>query len=180
MTFTTRVCKPSVLNRGEAPQGSVRSLPRKDMKMKNSKTLLLDYLASVRDPERAASLFAEDGVFELPFLRSLGVEPRYAGRREITALVRKLLELYPNFAFTPDETRILIETPEKTFAEYVSHARAAGTGRMAHHLFTGYLVAEAGEIKLLRETFNPLTMAQAQLPNGVTDMGPPGNEVHSF
>src|SRR5258708_334658 len=64
----------------------------------------------------ALSLFADDGVFELPFLRSLGVEPRYAGRREITALVRKLLEIYPNFAFAPDDTRILIETPEKTFA----------------------------------------------------------------
>ena len=62
--------------------------------MKDSKALLLDYLASVRDPERGASLFADDGVFELPFLRSLGVEPRYTGRREITALVHKLLEIY--------------------------------------------------------------------------------------
>jgi hypothetical protein len=76
------------------------------MKMKDSKALLLDYLASVRDPARAASLFADDGVFELPFLRSLGVEPRYTGRSEITALVRKLLEIYPNFAFAPDDTRI--------------------------------------------------------------------------
>ena len=148
--------------------------------MKSSKALLLDYLASVRDPERAASLFADDGVFELPFLRSLGVEPRYTGRREITALVHKLLEIYPNFAFAPDDTRILIETPEKTFAEYVAHAHAAATGRMLHHLFTGYLVAEAGEIKLLRETFNPLAMAQAQLPNGVADIGRPGDEVYSF
>jgi hypothetical protein len=95
------------------------------MKMKDSKTLLLNYLASVRDPERAASLFADDGVFELPFLRSLGVEPRYTGRGEITALVRKLLEIYPNFAFAPDDTRILIETPDKTFAEYVGRGRAA-------------------------------------------------------
>ena len=148
--------------------------------MKDSKALLLEYLASVRDPERAASLFAEDGVFELPFLRSLGIEPRYIGRREIAALVRKLLELYPNFVFAPGEIRVLIETPEKTFAEYVAHARAAATGRTAHHLFTGYLVAEAGEIKLLRETFNPLTMAQAQLPNGAADVGQPGDEVHAF
>jgi len=151
-----------------------------DIKMKDSKSLLLDYLASVRDPERAASLFAEDGVFELPFLRSLGIEPRYAGRDEIAGLVRQLLTLYPNFAFAPDDIRILIETPEKTFAEYVAHARAAATGRTVHHLFTGYLVAEAGEIKLLRETFNPLAMAQAQLPNGAADIGPPGDEVHSF
>jgi hypothetical protein len=119
-------------------------------------------------------------VFELPFLRSLGVEPRYIGRREISALVRKLLEIYPNFAFAPHDTRILIETPDKTFAEYVGRGRAAATGRTAHHLFTGYLVAEAGRIKLLRESFNPLTMAQAQLPNGVADIGPPGDEVHSF
>jgi hypothetical protein len=143
------------------------------MKVKDSKALLLDYLASIRDPERAASLFADDGVFELPFLRSLGVEPRYTGRREIAGLV--LLELYPDFAFAPDDTSILIETPEKTFAEYQAHARAAATGRTAHHLFTGYLVAEAGKIKLLRESFNPLTMAQAQLPNGVADIGPPGD-----
>ena len=148
--------------------------------MKDSKTLLLNYLASVRDPERAASFFADDGVFELPFLRSLGVEPRYKGRREITTLVHKLLEIYPNFAFAPDDTRILIETPEKTFAEYVAHARAAATGRTLHQLFTGYLVAEASEIKLLRESFNPLAQAQAQLPNGVVDIQPPGDEVHSF
>ena len=148
--------------------------------MKDSKALLLEYLASVRDPEHAASLFANDGVFELPFLRSLGVEPRYTGRREINMLVHKLLELYPNFTFAPDDTRVLIETPEKTFAEYVAHARAAATGRTAHLLFTGYLVAQAGEIMLLRETFNPLAMAQAQLPNGAADIGPPGDEVHSF
>ena len=152
----------------------------KEMKMKGSKALLLEYLASIRDPARAASLFADDGAFELPFLRSLGVEPRYTGRREITALLQQLLKLYPDFAFAPDETRILIETPEKTFAEYVAHAHAAATGRMLHHLFTGYLLAEAGEIKLLRETFNPLAMAQAQLPNGVADIGRPGDEVHSF
>ena len=92
----------------------------------------------------------------------------------------QLLKLYPNFAFARDDIHILIETPQKTFAEYVAHARAAATGRTVHHLFTGYLVAKAGEIKLLRETFNPLAMAQAQLPNGVADIGPPGDEVHSF
>jgi uncharacterized protein len=68
------------------------------MKMKDSKTLLLDYLALVRDPEHAASLFAEDGVFELPFLRSLGAAPRHTGRGEIAGLIYQLLKLYPNFA----------------------------------------------------------------------------------
>jgi hypothetical protein len=159
-----------------------KELKMKDSKAKtkNSKALLLDYLASVRDPEHAASLFAEDGAFELPFLRSLGVPPRHTGRREIAGLIHQLLKLYPNFAFGPDDTRVLIETPEKTFAEYVGHGRAAATGRTLHQLFTGYLVAEAGEIKLLRESFNPLAMAQAQLPHGAADIPPPGDEVHSF
>ena len=86
----------------------------------------------------------------------------------------------PNFAFSPDDTRILIETPDRTFAESVGSERAAATGRTAHHLFIGYLVAEAGRIELLRESFNPLTTARAQLPNGVADIGPPGDQVHSF
>jgi len=148
--------------------------------VKDSKALLLEYLASIRDPERAAPLFANDGAFELPFLRSLGVGARYTGRREIAGLLRQLLKLYSNFAFAPDDIHVLIETPEKTFAEYVAHARAAATGRTLHQLFTGYLVAEASEIKLLRESFNPLAQAQAQLPNGVVDIQPPGDEVHSF
>jgi uncharacterized protein len=50
------------------------------MKVKDSKALLLEYLASIRDPERAASMFADDGAFELPFLRSLGIASRYIGR----------------------------------------------------------------------------------------------------
>jgi uncharacterized protein len=150
------------------------------MNMKDSKTLLLEYLASVRNPERAASLFAEDGVMELPFLRSLGVEPRHSGRDEIAGLIHQLLKLYPDFAFGPHDTRVLIETPEKTLAEYVGHGRAAATGRTLHQLFSGYLEAKDGEIKLLRESFNPLAMAQAQLPHGAADIPPPGDEVHSF
>src|SRR5882672_5546893 len=116
MTFETALASLDDLtpeDRASLEVWFVRSLGLEDVKMKHSKALLLDYLASVRDPERAASLFADDGVFELPFLRSLGVEPRYRGRREIAALVHKLLEIYPDFAFAPDDTRILIETPEK-------------------------------------------------------------------
>ena len=146
----------------------------------NSKTLLLKYLASIGDPDRAAALFAEDGALELPFLRSLGVEPRYTGRSEIAACLRQLRKLYPDVAFAPKDTTVLIETPEKTLAEYVAHMTAAATGRLLHQLFTGYLVAEAGEIKLLRESFNPLAMAQAQLPTGAAAIGAPSNEVHAF
>ncbi len=65
----------------------------------------------------------------------------------------------------------------------MGHTRAPlRPGERSHHLFTGYLVARGGEIKLLRETFNPLAIAQAQLANGFAfaDIGPPGEEVNSF
>src|SRR5260370_11785970 len=148
--------------------------------MKDSKALLLKYLGSIGDRDGAAALFAEDGALELPFWRSIGVGARYAGRREIATCLHQLRKLYPDVAFAPKDINVLIETPDKTFAEYVTHMTAAATGRLLHHLFTGYLVAEAGEIKLLRESFNPLAMAQAQLPNGVADFPPPSHEVHSF
>ena len=148
--------------------------------MKDSKNLLLEYLASIRDPERAAALFAEDAAFELPFMRSLGVEAHHSGRRDIAAFLHQFVKLYPDVAFAPGDIRILIETPDKSLAEYVTHVTSAATGRRLHHLFTGYVVASAGEIKLLRESFNPLAMAQAQLPNGVADIGRPGAEVYSF
>jgi uncharacterized protein len=169
-----------LIGRTTLPTAHFNNKHWKEVSMKDSKALLLEYLASIRDPARAASLFASDGVFELPFLRSLGVGATYSGRRDIAALIQHLLELYPDFAFAPVDIRVLIDTPEKTYAEYVTHTTAAATGRKLHHLFTGYLVAEDGEIKLLRETFNVLAMAQAQLPNGVADLGPPSDEVHSF
>src|SRR6185369_15486022 len=111
MTFETIICKPRCpdatgtllatqrrrsMSAKEA-KGTivniVRSIRQKDTKLKDSKALLLEYLASIRDPEGAASLFAEDVVFELPFLRSLGVGPRYTGRGEIAALLHQLLKL---------------------------------------------------------------------------------------
>src|SRR5258707_906200 len=106
--------------------------------------------------------------------------PRDTGRSAIAACLRQLRNLYPDVAFAPNDTTVLIETPDKTLAEYVTHMTAASTGRLLHQLFTGYLVADAGEIKLLRESFNPLAMAQAQLPTGVAAIGAPGAEVHAF
>ena len=54
--------------------------------MKDAKEALLDYLSWFRDPEKAARLFAEDGILNCRPLSSLGVEPAVrrtgADRRE--------------------------------------------------------------------------------------------------
>ena len=87
--------------------------------------------------------------------------------------------LYPDFAFRPDDIKVLIETPEQVFAEYTAHTKAARTGRVLHHLFAGRLVSEKGRVKLLRESLNTVSAAQALNPNGVADLPRPGSEIFS-
>ncbi|MDX6463011.1 MAG: uncharacterized protein QOE55_6708 [Acidobacteriaceae bacterium] len=145
----------------------------------DAKTLLLEFLAAITHGQDAAALFAEDGAVELPFLHSVGIPWRHRGRRAISELQGSLGGLYLDFAFKPEDTRVLIDTPEQVFAEYMAHTTAAATGRTIHHLFAARLVAENGRIKLLRESLNPVAVAQALLPGGVKDLPDPERVIFS-
>ena len=114
--------------------------------MTDAKTLLLEFLAAVTRGQNAAALFAEDGAVELPFLHSLGIPWRHRGRQAISELQASLAGLYLDFAFKPEDTHVLIDTPEQVFAEYMAHPTVAATGRTVHHMFTGRLVAENGQL----------------------------------
>ena len=148
--------------------------------MKDAKCLLLELLAAIPDGEKIAPLFAEDGVVELPFLHSVGIEPRYKGRIAIAGFYDVVKQLYPDLVFKPEDIHVLIETPDQVFAEYIAHPAAATTGRRIHHMFAGRLVAEGGEIKLLRESLNVVAAAQALLSGGVADLPRPSDEIYSF
>jgi ketosteroid isomerase-like protein len=147
--------------------------------MKDAKTLLIEFLAAVTGGQIAANLFAEDGAVELPFLHSLGIPWRHQGRQAINDLQDSLAGLYRDFAFPPEDTHVLIDTPEQVFAEYMAHPTARATGRTVHHQFAGRLVAENGQIKLLRESLNPVAVAQALLPGGVKDLPDPEKVIFS-
>jgi ketosteroid isomerase-like protein len=101
--------------------------------MTDAKTLLLEFLAAVTRGQNAAALFAEDGAVELPFLHSLGIPWRHQGRQAISELQASFARLYLDFAFRPEDTHVLIDTPEQVFAEYMAHPTAAATGRTVHH-----------------------------------------------
>ena len=73
-------------------------------------------------------MFAEDGAVELPFLHSLGIPWRHRGRQAISELQDSLAGLYLDFAFKPEDTHVLIDTPEQVFAEYIAHPTARATG----------------------------------------------------
>src|SRR6202165_261259 len=183
-TGTSLRTRPRGKSQPAAFQCSARRFPpddrfRKANPMKDAKTLLLEFLAAVTHGQDAAALFAEDGAGELPFLHSLGIPWRHRGRRAISELQDSLAGLYLDFAFKPEDTHVLIDTPEQVFAEYIAHPTARATGRTVHHLFTGRLVAENGQIKLLRESLNPVAVAQALLPGGVKDLPDPEKVIFS-
>src|SRR5882672_12138795 len=143
--------------------------------MTNAKTLLIDLLAVIPDGDKSAAFFAEDGVLELPFLPT-----RHQGHAAIKEFYNYVGGvLYPDFRVKPEDTKVLIDTPDQVFAEYMVHTKAASTGRHVHLLFTGLLVAEKGKIKLLRESINTVANAQALNPNGAADIPPPNGEIFS-
>ena len=148
--------------------------------MNDPERLLMQYLLAFQDPEKAASVFAEDGVFEMPYFVSLGLDPRYEGRESIRGLISNVLELFPDFSIDADDVRVRIATPTQAFAEYVAHSTAAATGRRVHQLFFGLVEAKNGQITLLREALNTLASAQTLLPHGAADVAAPGNEVNAY
>ncbi len=79
----------------------------------------------------------------------------------------------------PEDTIVLIDTPEQVFAEYMAHTTARATGRALHYMFAARLVAENGLIKLVRESLNVVAAAQALLLGGVKDLPNPEKVIFS-
>jgi hypothetical protein len=79
--------------------------------MKNAKELMLEYTAfSIRDPKKAAEMFAEDGAFEMPYLATFGFPSEFRGRDAIAGFFQSVLDLYPGFQF--ENIKLLIDTPD--------------------------------------------------------------------
>jgi hypothetical protein len=57
--------------------------------MTDAKTLLLEVLAVIPDGDKVASLFAEDGAVELPFLHSASMPTRHQGRTQIRDFITR-------------------------------------------------------------------------------------------
>src|SRR6267142_6932139 len=136
--------------------------------MKNATERLEEFTTtSFRDPKQAAEMFTDDGAFEMPYLKSFGFPGRYEGREALAGFFRFVRELYPDMDL--DNITVMINTPEQAFAEYEFTAPSSKTGRTIHQLFFGRLVAEHGQIKLLRESINLVELALGVFPHGLAD-----------
>jgi len=143
--------------------------------MRNARELLEEFTASsFRDPKKAAGMFTEDGAFEMPYLESLGVPGRYEGREAIEGFFRFVRGVYPDMDL--ENVKVMIDTPEQAFAEYEFTAQSSKTGRTVHELVFGRLVAENGQIKLLREAANIAEIALGVFPNGLADYKVPSEQ----
>ena len=135
--------------------------------MKNAKELMLEYTASsIRDPKKAAEMFAEDGAFEMPYLTTFGIPSQYRGRDAIAGLFQSALDLYPGIRF--ENIKVLIDTPDQAFGEFETTTVSSKTGRSVHQLIFARLVAENGKIKLLREALNTFEVARATVQDSAS------------
>ena len=135
--------------------------------MKSAKQLLEAYIAGTAT--QSATLFAETGALELPYLADLGVEPRYQGPETIGAFLTFLHDkMYPGFKFV--DVKIYIDTPDQAFGEYTIHQKSGISGKHVHQRFFGHCVAENGKIILLREALNVLAAADGMFPGGIADV----------
>ena len=119
-----------------------------------ARELLLAYLSNARHPEKAAAVFAEDGILELPTIKV-----RVQGPAGVAGLLAGLLKKVPDFRF--GEPTFFIETPERVAAEYSVRAVVADTGKTYAQTYAGVLIAENGRIKLLREALDTAAAASA-------------------
>ena len=135
--------------------------------MRTARQLLLAFLEQVQQPEVTHELFADDGVYEAPYLESLGVPWRYRGRAEVAQHLDEIRELFPTLTF--HDFLIVADTPECVVAEYQFTTRSSRTGRMIHQLIVGRLEAADGKIQLLRESLNLMELALALYRRGLAD-----------
>jgi ketosteroid isomerase-like protein len=136
--------------------------------MKTAKELLLSYLEHINNPDIAIELFADDAVFELPYLASLSLPWQWKGREVIYNFLKNLPETFSNFHF--QNIRIHIDTPDQAFGEYDVNAIANLTGRPYPQTYMGRLVAENGKIKLIREALDMAIVAKGMFPDGLAHL----------
>ena len=150
------------------------SAERPDSQRPTARQLLNALLeTTVQQPEATHALFADDGVYEAPYLESLGLPWRYRGRREVAERLDAVRELFPQLAF--HDVEIVAETTGCVVAEYQFTTWSSRTERMIHQLIVGRLEAADGKITLLRESLNLVEMALALYPYGLADYNIPSD-----
>jgi uncharacterized protein len=124
--------------------------------------------------DRCVALFAEDGVFEFPYMPTIGIEARFQGHEAIRGVLELIRSHFPSFTLSNIEIHDL-KDGSGLFVEYHSKSFVDGGGKVYAQDYASHLVVGNGKIKLLREYLNIISSARALLPNGLPDVPAPTN-----
>jgi ketosteroid isomerase-like protein len=122
--------------------------------------------------DRCVDLFADDGVFELPYFPSIGMNSRFEGKEAVRGAFELIRSHFSSFTLSNIQIYELKEDA-CLFAEYHSDGFIDGTERVYAQDYASRLVVENGKIKLLREYLNIISTARMLLSNGLADVPEP-------
>jgi ketosteroid isomerase-like protein len=119
--------------------------------------------------DRCVGLFADDGVFEFPYMPTIGIPARFQGHAAIRGVLELIRSHFPSFTLSNIEIHDL-KDGSGLFVEYHSDAFIGGAGKVYAQDYVSHLIVESGKIKLLREYLNIISSARALLPKGLADV----------
>jgi ketosteroid isomerase-like protein len=141
--------------------------------MSTARKLLAEFFECLRNLDTSVdccvALFAEDGVFEFPYMPTIGIPARFQGHEAIRGVLELIRSHFPSFTLSNIVIHDL-EDRSDLFVEYHSDAFVDGTDKVYAQDYVSHLVGENGKIKLLREYLNIISSARALLPNGLADV----------
>ncbi|BDU18949.1 nuclear transport factor 2 family protein [Dyella sp. GSA-30] len=122
--------------------------------------------------DRCVELFSEDGVWELPYFSSIGIDPQFAGKAAIRGALELLRSRFSGFTFS--NIRVYeLKNDAGLFAEYHSDAFIDSTTRVYAQDYVSRIVVQGGRITLLREYLNIISTARLLLPGGLAGVPEP-------
>ena len=119
--------------------------------------------------DRCVALFADDGVFEFPYMPTIGIPAHFQGHEAIRGVLELIRSHFPSFTLSNIEIHDL-KDGSGLFVEYHSESFIDGADKVYAQDYVSHLVVENGKIKLLREYLNIISSAGALLPNGLADV----------
>ena len=141
--------------------------------MPTARELLAEFFECLRNlntsVDRCVALFAEDGVFEFPYMPTIGINARFQGHEAIRGVLELIRSHFPSFTLSNIEIYDL-KDGSGLFIEYHSEGFIDGADKVYAQDYVSHLVIDNGRIKLLREYLNIISSARALLPKGLADV----------
>lgn len=134
--------------------------------IKSAGQIATEYLsnAGIQDAKVLASFFTDDGVFEIPYAKSLGLNIRKQGPEEIEEYSRSVFVGASKFRFK--NIHVVLANETTAVVEYEADF-VLDNGRPYKQLLIAFFETENGKIKLHREFLDTIVAAKAFLPDGI-------------